>query len=88
MIRMPNSRKPDSDELAALRSYAKEFGRKWKESLSLDWYNARLRVAPDMTNRGSILHGLRNDSSFGPTWLVRFKFPKEPIDGPWEMSSP
>ncbi|RWM29421.1 hypothetical protein [Mesorhizobium sp.] len=69
--------KPDAYEMAALRSYAKEFGRRWKESLSLDWYNARLRVAPDMSNRGSILHGLRNNPDFGPSGLWDFRFPKE-----------
>lgn len=69
--------KPDAYEMAALRSYAREFGRRWKESLWLDWYNARLRTAKDMTNRGSILHGLRNNPDFGPTGLDRFRFPKE-----------
>ena len=68
---------PDAEEYAALESYAKEFGRKWKESLSLDWYNARCREAKDgFRNRGSILHGLRNHPGFGPTGLDLFSFTK------------
>lgn len=69
--------KPTHDEMTALRSYAREFGRRWKETLALDWYNARIRTAPDMANRGAILHGLRNHPYFGPTGLDRFQFPKE-----------
>lgn len=67
---------PDADELAALQSYAKEFGRTWKRSLELDWYNARLSYCREMPNRGSILHGLRNHPGFGPRGLIAFKLPK------------
>ena len=65
----------NKEELAALRSYADERGRKWKADLSLDWYNARLSHCDAMPNRGSILHGLRNDPSFGPFGLGKFRFP-------------
>jgi hypothetical protein len=65
-----------ADELAALQSYAAEYGRKWKSALELDWYNARLSSCRDMPNRGSILHGLRNNPGFGPRGLVNFRFPK------------
>lgn len=65
--------KPSDDELAALRSYAAEHGRKWKEALSLDWYNARPSYCADMPNRGSILHGLRNHPGFGPSGLAAFR---------------
>lgn len=68
---------PTHEELAALRSYAKEYGRFWKLALDLDWYNARLSWCSDMPNRGSILHGLRNNPGFGPEGLRRFTFPKE-----------
>jgi hypothetical protein len=68
--------KPNPDELAALDSYAKEYGRKWKSALELDWYNARLSSCAAMPNRGSILHGLRNHPDFGPRGLVAFRFPK------------
>jgi len=68
---------PTSDELAALRSYAKECGRTWKASLAMDWYYARTPWCPDMPNRGSILHGLRNNPRFGPKGLDAFKFPTE-----------
>jgi hypothetical protein len=67
----------NKDEVAALRSYADERGRRWKEALTLDWYNARLSACDAMPNRGSILHGLRNDRSFGPSGLEKFRFPPE-----------
>jgi hypothetical protein len=60
------------DDLAALRSYAEEHGRKWKEALSVDWYYARAHGL-----RGVILHGLRNN--LGPSWLDGFKF-AEPVN--------
>lgn len=58
-------------DLAALRSYAEENGRNWKQALGLDWYHARAHG-----ERGAILHGLRNN--LGPDWLARFKF-DEPV---------
>lgn len=69
---------PNKDELAALRSYADERGRKWKDDLRIDWYNARLSHCEAMPNRGSILHGLRNDPNFGPSGLDKFRFPPAP----------
>ena len=52
-------------ELTALQEYATAHGRNWKQSLSEDWYHARL-MGP--------LHSLRN--SHGPAWLDRFTFAK------------
>lgn len=66
----------EADEIAALASYAAEYGRKWKSALELDWYNARLSYCADIPNRGSILHGLRNDPNFGPSGLAAYKLPK------------
>ena len=54
------------EELAAVQSYAKEHGRKWKSQLNLDWQNAR----PE----GVLLH-LRNHPEGGPRWLANFKLP-------------
>ena len=65
--------KLDHDDFMALRSYAEEFGRNWKESLVLDWYNARTRPCQAMPNRGSILHGLRNQPGFGHEGLKNFR---------------
>ena len=64
------------DDIAALQSYAAERGRKWKQDLALDWYNARASFCAEMPDRGAILHGLRNN--LGPTWLEGFKFPAAP----------
>lgn len=67
-----------SEEIAALREFAGEYGRRWKGVLSdLYWYNARLfyrRGNYNDSTPGSLLHGLRN--SHGPSWLDRFKLPK------------
>ena len=64
----------DTADLVALRSYAIEHGPKWKDELQLDWYHARAHG-----ERGSILHGLRNN--LGPSWLVDFRF-DTPIEFP------
>lgn len=56
------------DEVDAVRSYAAEHGRRWKEALALDWYNARA-----IGQRGAILHGMRNDPRLGPRWLEAFR---------------
>jgi hypothetical protein len=72
----PMTYQPDETELAALRSYAAEYGRKWKDALRLDWFRARLSFCADMPERGSILHGLRNHPGFGHEGLEKFRLPK------------
>jgi hypothetical protein len=54
------------EQLAALRSYAAEHGRTWKSQLNDDWMNGRA---------SGPLQQVRNQ--FGPSWLIRFKLPKE-----------
>ena len=54
------------EELTCLRVYADVNGRKWKAQLRQDWQ--RDTCVPQ-------LRSLRN--SHGPSWLVRFKFPKD-----------
>jgi len=59
------------NELSALRAFAKEFGRAWKDRLSMDyWYNARVFVTRDGRECYE-LHRLRNE--LGPQWLAQFK---------------
>ena len=61
------------NELSALRAFAAEFGRTWKERLSFDyWPRARIYVTRDGRECYE-LHRLRND--LGPQWLARFKLP-------------
>lgn len=60
-------------EREALQSYAAEHGRKWKEALRLDWYNARA-----IGDRGAILHGLRNDPRWGHEGLDAYMLPYRP----------
>jgi len=52
------------EHLAALRHYAREHGRTWKSQLLHDWETGRSE---------GLLQQVRN--AFGPTWLVRFRFP-------------
>jgi hypothetical protein len=54
------------EQLAALRAYAAEHGRTWKSQLNDDWMNGRA---------SGPLQQIRNQ--FGPSWLLRFRLPKE-----------
>jgi hypothetical protein len=47
------------DELATLLDYAREIGRKWKEALLVDWYNASA-YRSGFTGPYHVLQGLRN----------------------------
>lgn len=64
-----------ADEMAAVQAFAKHYGRRWKSILNETyWYNARVwRDETGDTDKGHILHGLRND--LGPRWLTGFKLP-------------
>lgn len=60
-------------ELEALKAFADQYGKKWKEKLSMVyWYNARIFVDRNGFEYPE-LHRLRNE--FGPSWLAGFKFP-------------
>lgn len=58
--------RPTPEQLAALSAYAAEHGRTWKSQLNDDWMNGRA---------SGPLQQVRNQ--FGPSWLVRFRLPKE-----------
>lgn len=55
-----------AEQMAAVKAYAAAHGRTWKAQLNYEWMSG--------TARGS-LQQLRN--TFGPSWLVRFRLPKE-----------
>lgn len=64
---------PAKAETEALLAFAEAKGRKWKDELSMVyWYNARLWTGPKGDDQaiGSVLHGIRNHPSFGPSWLL------------------
>jgi hypothetical protein len=67
---MSMKRGPDPEQMEALRRYAREKGRYWKESLRLDWYNADPRIGGEVSGE---LQQLRNE--LGPRWLNRFRMP-------------
>jgi hypothetical protein len=58
--------KPTAEQIQALVEYAKANGRTWKSKLNDAWYHA---------SEAGILQQIRNE--FGPSWLMRFKLPKE-----------
>jgi hypothetical protein len=55
-----------AEQMRALQAYASTHGRTWKAQLNHEWMTG--------TARGT-LQQVRN--TFGPTWLVRFRLPKE-----------
>lgn len=75
---MPKYRNPTPAELDALRAFAKDHGRRWKQALRDHWYLARIWRPPgnDSTDQGALLHALRNDPRFGHEGLAAFRFPK------------
>lgn len=58
--------KPTQEQIDALRHYASENGRSWKSKLNLAWMNGQ---------SNGTLQQIRNQ--FGPSWLLRFQFPRE-----------
>lgn len=65
-----NRKEPSAEELAALRTYAAEHGRHWKEALWASWMNGgdHLRQSD-----GAALQRLRN--RLGPSWLAQYRLP-------------
>lgn len=55
-----------AEQKDALRAFAQQNGRLWKEKLSDKWYSA---------SADPILHGLRN--THGPSWLAKLVLDKE-----------
>lgn len=64
--------KTSEEDDAALKSFAAEHGRRWKEALRLQWYHARVR-----TDRDARLHALRNAPWFGHAGLIKYRLPKD-----------
>ena len=61
-------------QLAALRTFAQANGRNWKSALNDAWSTGRYRNYNGADDEGA-LQEIRN--YFGPSWLVRFSFPKQ-----------
>jgi hypothetical protein len=60
-----------SDQLAALRTFAKANGRTWKSSLNTAWSTGRYNDY-NGTEEYGLLQQVRN--AFGPSWLHKFSF--------------
>ncbi|MGX9944939.1 hypothetical protein ACTG4Q_20975 [Bradyrhizobium denitrificans] len=54
------------EDIEALKAYAAEKGRSWKQHLAQDWMLGRA-----VGDRGVILYRLRN--RLGPSWLVNYR---------------
>lgn len=65
-------REPTSEQVAALRRFHAVNGRAWKSHLNHAWMTGRY-ADHGAAGDASILQQVRN--CFGPSWLVRFKFP-------------
>ena len=61
------------EQLAALRTFADANGRAWRFNLSTAWSNGRYCDYNGADEYG-LLQQIRN--TFGPRWLVRFRFNK------------
>lgn len=57
---------PNEQQLAAIRNFARIYGRRWKEHLNDFWCSGRDEREED----AALLRQLRND--FGPSWLAEF----------------
>jgi hypothetical protein len=64
-----------AEELDALRSWAKQHGRYWKEPLRALWCRAVITSGMPNSDRDTTVYCLRN--SHGPSWLRDFRLPKE-----------
>ena len=62
---------PTPEQLAALEAFAARHGRTWKDKLATMWWTGRDTNEPD----GHLLRQVRN--RLGPSWLVKFRLPKE-----------
>lgn len=65
------SQTPTAEQLAALQAFAANNGRYWKRLLRHAWETGDYQVEDDSAS----LQQVRN--TLGPSWLVRFKLPKE-----------
>lgn len=68
---MTTERTATDEQIAALRTFADAYGRKWKETLSDFWLNGR--DVNSIPQDGHLLRQVRN--TLGPSWLRKFKFP-------------
>lgn len=72
---MTPRRELEQDELDALKAFAKEYGREWKQYLMAAWgsyaYKGRHMGGQDT----GTLRGIRNE--FGHEWLMNFRLPKD-----------
>jgi hypothetical protein len=66
---LPLQTKIDDETLAQLRAFSSKNGRKWKETLTMDYW-MRGEPVPGFNK----LYGLRN--THGSSWLCSFRFPK------------
>lgn len=70
---MKNTENPSTEQLEALKAWAALYGRNWKSSLRDAWMTGDY----GSFEQSNYLQQIRN--TFGPSWLVRFVLPTEPM---------
>ena len=60
-------KQPSPEQIEALKTFARNHGRRWKTELSAAWANGADAREPN----GNLLRQVRNQ--FGGAWLTRFK---------------
>lgn len=64
----------EPDELNALKAFAAEYGREWKQYLLAAWLSYAYKGRQMGGRDSGILRGIRNE--FGSEWLAKFRFHK------------
>lgn len=63
---------PTTEQLAALKDYAKFVGKNWKEALQMDWVGSGPSIS-GWRGEWAYMQQLRNN--FGSRWLASFELP-------------
>lgn len=66
----------DADELAAIKDFAKQYGREWKAYLSAAWLSHAYKGKHMGGADRGILRSIRNN--YGHAWLRNYQLPTEP----------
>ena len=67
------SKELNTDQLAAITSYAAHVGDNWKSTLQADWMRSGPAVSNWRAMDWAFMQQIRNN--FGPSWLATFELP-------------
>jgi hypothetical protein len=66
---------PSTEQIEALKEFAKVHGRNWKSALREAWMTGNYEGIEPYGNTAAYLQQVRN--TFGPSWLVRFRLDED-----------